>query len=282
MNERSYILLCDRMAPVWSSQQKWIDHPVSLISMRLATVVNLDPSAVQALESFVHQQWQLQKTAVFLPLPRQIRALFFDFDATVVEEETIVELARHVGVSDQVELITRRAMLGELDFSAALRERVQLLRGLPAETLLKVQNKLHISKGLPSFCRRLLKADRRGYIVSGGFDVIVEDIAESLGFSGFLANHLEISNQSLTGRVVGNIIDGQAKASYVRQHAQSHGLSPDQIVCIGDGANDIPMMQVAGVRFGHHPKPPLLPHLDGAIFNGDFDLLADVLLVSPT
>lgn len=270
------------MAPVWSASLVWTDHPVSLPGLRLASTNDLDPPSLQALKTFIQQQWHQQKTAVLIPRGRKPRALFFDFDATVVEEESIVELARHAGVSAQVELITRRAMLGELDFAAALRERVNLLTGLPADTLLTVQKNLHISKGLPSFCRRILTKRCPGFIVSGGFDVIVRDVAESLGFSGFLANHLEIAQQRLTGRVQGAIVDGQAKADYVCQYAQTHHLSPDQIVCIGDGANDIPMMQQAGIRLGHHPKPPLLPHLDGALYDGDFDLMADVLLVSPS
>ncbi len=274
-----FIVLSDLHAPVWTLPFGWRFQLASLPGFQMAVSSPLSPAQQQQLRHSVQQQWQSHKTAMAVHrTPPQ--ALFFDFDATVVEEESIVELARHAGVMPAVEDITRRAMNGELDFANALRERVKLLQGLPADLMGDVTRGLTPSAGLLPLTQQAATLNIPYSIVSGGFDAIVAPIAQQYGYTAFLANHLNQENGRLSGTVTSPIVDAQAKARFIQDFKSRHHIPQECVVCIGDGANDIPMMAEGGWRLGHHPKPVLLPHLDGAIFNGDLRLIADLLRVA--
>lgn len=279
MANADFIVLCEIHAPVWSLPFGWRLQPASLPGFQMAVSSPISSAQQQQLRYVIQQQWQNHRTAIAVHC-KAPQALFFDFDATVVEEESIVELARHAGVMPAVEDITRRAMNGELDFANALRERVKLLQGLPADMIEEVARGLTPSAGLLPLTRQAADLQIPCSIVSGGFDDIVAPIAQQFGFTAFLANHLDQENGRLSGTVSSPIVDAQAKASFIQDYKSRHRIPQEGIVCIGDGANDIPMMAEGGWRLGHHPKPVLLPHLDGAIFTGDLRLIADLLRVA--
>ena len=234
------------------------------------------PAISAHLRQLIFQQNSIGLTCLALP-ERSWQAIFFDMDSTVIAEESIVELARAAGKEAEVEALTTAAMAGQIDFEASLRQRVALLKGLPIERLEEVRERLQINRGMHAFMSAAKKLSIKLFLVSGGFNCLAESIADELGFNGFLANQLEIKEQKLTGQMDGPIIDGVAKANFLRKICQYHNIKLSDAVAIGDGANDIPMMQAAGAAIGYHPKPILFPHINGANFH-DHRLLIPALL----
>ena len=208
---------------------------------------------------------------------RPWKAAFFDMDSTVIAEESIVELARASGKEREVAIITERAMAGELDFVTALRARVQMLAGVPEEIFATVAKSLTINPGMAAFALAARARGLRLFLVSGGFRRLASVIAAELGFDGFEANELEVKNQRLSGQLQGSIIDGVAKARYLEVKCLELGLDHREVIAVGDGANDLPMLQLAGAALGYHPKAVLLPHIHGANYH-DHRLLIHTLL----
>ena len=217
-----------------------------------------------------------RQSAALVRVDHGIQALFFDMDATVIAQESIDELAKVAGVGAQVELITTAAMNGRIDFPMALRERVALLKGLSLAAVADVGRSLTINLGMTEFLATARRHGVKCYIVSGGFTTLVAPVAATLGFDDMCANTLGVANGTLTGTVDGAIVDGAMKREYVARTMTTLGASPQQAAVVGDGANDRPMMQSAGVAFGFHPKAILTPDLDGATFS-DHRLLARFL-----
>lgn len=209
---------------------------------------------------------QRKVSAICLP-QRRYRAVFFDMDSTAIAQESIVELARAAGKAEEVAHITERAMAGELDFAAALRERVRMLKGLPAEVIDVVGKSLTTNPGLPEFAAWAQKRGIQLFLVSGGFVPLAAGLARDLGFAGFHANQLEIVSGRLSGEVLGAIVDADAKAAFLRATCQRLGIAPTDVIAVGDGANDLPMLREAGAAIGFCPKELLLPHLDGALYD---------------
>ncbi|MEM7218081.1 MAG: phosphoserine phosphatase SerB [Pseudomonadota bacterium] len=196
---------------------------------------------------------------------RNRRLVAFDMDSTLIRAEVIDELARRHGVYDAVAAITARAMAGELDFAASLRERVGLLRGLPASTLSEVAASVELSDGAE---RLLLALGHFGYrtaILSGGFQPIGEDLARRLGIDHVFANRLQIRDGVLTGELDGEIIDAEAKARKLIELCAAQGISVGQAIALGDGANDLPMLATAGLGIAFHAKPLVKESADHSI-----------------
>jgi phosphoserine phosphatase len=183
------------------------------------------------------------------------RLIVFDMDSTLIQMEVIDELARLAGVGDKVSAITAAAMRGELDFQASFRRRLALLRGLPASALAKVAENLPITPGAHRLLRTLKLLGYKTAILSGGFDFVAQKLQKELGFDYVHTNELEIENGMLTGQPVGSIVDGARKAQLLEEIARREGISMQQTIAVGDGANDLPMLSIAGLGVAFHAKP---------------------------
>jgi phosphoserine phosphatase len=185
------------------------------------------------------------------------RLIFFDMDSTLVDMEIIDEMARRAGVFREVARITEKAMQGEFDFEESLVQRVALLKGLSVEVLAEIRNTLRLSDGVEELVRTLKWLGFKTGVVTGGFDFFSDHMKEKLGFDFAFANHLEIKNKALTGRVTGKIVDAAEKARIVNQTACDEGILLDQTVVVGDGANDALMLGQAGLGIAYNAKKRL-------------------------
>jgi phosphoserine phosphatase len=197
------------------------------------------------------------------------RLVCLDVDSTFVQGEFIDELAELAGVKPAVAEITSRAMRGELDFQAALRERVALLAGLPMERALTLCERFVLSPGAEDLARALRRLGVRVGLVSGGFDFFVDRLRSRFELDFAFANQLEVENERLTGRVLGAIVDGQRKAQVLRDMANVYRIDTRQTVAVGDGANDIFMLEAAGLGIAYQAKPKLLAHADAYFLHHD-------------
>jgi len=181
-----------------------------------------------------------------------------DMDSTLINIECIDEIADMHGVKTEVAAITESAMCGEIDFRTSLTRRVSLLAGLHERALAKVYAKrLRLNPGAEALMASLKAAGVRTALVSGGFAYFTEHMRRELGFDYAWANELEVVDGRLTGRVVGPVIDAQAKADCLAATRSALGIAPEQVLCCGDGANDIPMFRAAGFGVAYRPKPAL-------------------------
>ena len=206
---------------------------------------------------------------------RAKRLVCMDVDSTLVDGEVIEMVAAHAGHAGEVAAITDAAMAGEVDFEAALRRRVALLDGTPVEALDEVRASLRLMPGARTLVRTL---HRLGYVVamvSGGFSAITEPLREELGIAYGAANELEVVGGRLTGRLVGPIVDRAAKAEWLRRFADLAGVPLAQTVAVGDGANDVDMLAIAGLGIAFNAKPVVqeaadtalsMPYLDAILF----------------
>jgi len=186
---------------------------------------------------------------------RAKRLVVMDVDSTLIQAEVIDELAAAAGVRDACAAITHRAMNGELDFPAALKERVALLKGLPVSALDEVHARIAYTPGARSLVTVLKEMGYRIAILSGGFTFFTDRFQAELGLDYAFANVLEVADGHLTGQTVGPVVDGARKADLVREIAQREGIRLDQVIAIGDGANDLPMMGLAGLGVAFNAKP---------------------------
>jgi phosphoserine phosphatase len=204
---------------------------------------------------------------------RQKRLFIADMDATMVEEETLDELAGYVGLKDQIAAITKRAMNGELDFKSALRERVGLLKGLPESALADTAKKMHFTQGGKELLAALKRSNIHCILVSGGFTFFTSKVAQTLGFDENHGNTLTIDNGALTGTVGEPILDKNFKKSCLEETARRLNIALTQTIAIGDGANDLPMLQTAGLGIGWRPKPILRDVLPNHLLYTGLDAL---------
>lgn len=186
---------------------------------------------------------------------RNRRLVVFDMDSTLIRCEVIDELAKLAGVGEQVAEITERAMRGELDFKSSFRERLALLRGLPYSEVEAFADRLPLMEGATHLISTLKKLGFKTAICSGGFTLFGYKLQKDLGIDYVHANELEVQDGLLTGRVVGEIVDGTRKAELMRQMADELGLARRQTIAVGDGANDLPMIQQAGLGIAFRAKP---------------------------
>ncbi len=181
--------------------------------------------------------------------------VIMDVDSTLIMEEGIDLLGEEAGVGIQVAAITERAMRGEMDFEEALRERVYLLQGLPVTIFEHIRKKIHFTPGAADLVAELHERGYKVGLVSGGFHETVDQLAQELELDYVCANRLEVENGYLTGRVVGEIVTKETKKERLQAWALENNLSLAQTVAIGDGANDLPMIQTAGVGIAFCAKP---------------------------
>ncbi|HVT97502.1 MAG TPA: phosphoserine phosphatase SerB [Acidobacteriaceae bacterium] len=193
-----------------------------------------------------------QRESIF----RRNRRLFaFDMDSTLIQGEVIDELAKMAGVGDKVARITEAAMRGELQFDQSFTRRVALLQGLPAERVHSLLEAIPLAEGAERLIRTLRMLGYKTAILSGGFTFFAQHLQQRVGIDYVHANELEIANGVVTGRVVPPIVNGERKAAFLTEIAKSEDISLEQVVAVGDGANDIPMLRVAGMGIAYRAKP---------------------------
>jgi phosphoserine phosphatase len=204
---------------------------------------------------------------------RQKRLLIADLESTVIENEMLNEMADLVGLRDRVAAITRRAMNGELDFATALRARVALFAGQPADLVLEAARRIRITPGAEALVRTMKAAGGRAILVSGGFHVFARAIGETLGFDRAHANRLAIAGDKLTGAVREPILDAAGKRAVLLKSAAELGIDPAETLAVGDGANDLPMLGAAGLGIAYRAKPHVRAQIRTRIDHADLSAL---------
>ncbi|MDG1818298.1 MAG: phosphoserine phosphatase SerB [Porticoccaceae bacterium] len=202
---------------------------------------------------------------------RNRRLVVFDMDSTLIDAEVIDELAIEAGVGEQVAAITEAAMQGEIDFKQSFTQRMALLKGLDVSVLQSVAERLRLNEGAEHLISTLRKLGYKTAIVSGGFTFFGEYLRERLGVDYVYANQLDIKDGLVTGQVSGDIIDGQRKAELLREIAEKEGLKLQQVIAVGDGANDLPMLGIAGLGIAFRAKPLVKASAEQSISNLGLD-----------
>lgn len=206
---------------------------------------------------------------------RAKRLVVMDVDSTLIENEVINLLAEEAGVGEKVAEITATALRGEIDFEGSLRERVALLQGLGEDAIQRVSERISVTPGARTFLRALRRMGMKTAIVSAGFTRFADALAADLKIDYSLSNTLEVENGALTGRLTGELVDGPRKARFIHDLASEEGIAPSQVVAVGDGANDLDMLSVAGLGIAFNAKPVVkeradtsvsVPYLDAVLF----------------
>ncbi|WP_421507190.1 phosphoserine phosphatase [Erwinia rhapontici] len=195
--------------------------------------------------------------------------LVMDMDSTAIEIECIDEIAKLAGSGERVAEVTERAMRGELDFAASLRERVATLKDADANILKTVRDQLPLMPGLTSLVAKLQALGWHVAIASGGFTYFAEYLRDTLHLSAIAANVLEIRDGKLTGEVLGDIVDAQYKADTLHKLAARFDIAPEQTVAVGDGANDLPMIKASALGIAYHAKPKVNEQTEVIIRHAD-------------
>lgn len=208
---------------------------------------------------------------------REKRLIVFDMDSTLVDAEIIDELAKYAGVEEEVRRITEDAMKGDIDFKKALEERVKLLKGLPVDVLERIYKNIRFTEGAKELIQALKRAGYKVAVVSGGFTYFTDRLKEELNLDYAFGNELEIKDGKLTGRIKGRIIDANEKARIIEEIAMKEGISKENVVAVGDGANDKIMIENAGLGIAFNAKEALKDVADGSISKENLIGLACVL-----
>lgn len=211
---------------------------------------------------------------------RSKRLVVMDMDSTLIRIEVIDELARAAGVHKEVAAITERAMQGEMNYDESLRQRVALLKGLSAAALDKIASELPLTDGAETLVAVLKRLGYRLAIISGGFSRAADALKRRLGVDYAFSNNLEIEGGALTGRVIGPIVNAQRKAELLEIIAQLEGVVLDQVIAVGDGANDILMLEKAGLGIAFHAKTKLREAADTSISGAGLDAILYLLGIS--
>ncbi|MFR1234837.1 MAG: phosphoserine phosphatase SerB [Barnesiella sp.] len=223
---------------------------------------NTMQSDFMKLSSELEMDISLQEDSMYR---RCRRLICFDMDSTLIETEVIDELAMKAGVGEKVKAITESAMRGEIDFSESFRRRVSLLKGLDVSVMREIAENLPITEGVDRLMQVLKRAGYKIAILSGGFTYFGNYLKQKYGIDYVYANELEIENNKLTGRHVGDIVDGKRKAELLRLISQVENVNIAQTIAVGDGANDLPMLSAAGLGIAYHAKPKVKANADQSI-----------------
>jgi phosphoserine phosphatase len=219
----------------------------------------------------------LQREGLFR---RSKRLVVMDMDSTLIPIEVIDELARAHGVAEQVAAVTERAMAGEMDYDVSLRSRLALLKGLDVSVLERLAADLPLTDGAERLIRVLKRLGYRTAVISGGFSIAADSLKARLGIDYAYSNTLEVKGGKLTGEVVGPIVNGRRKAELLETIAQAEGVLLDQVIAVGDGANDLPMLEKAGLGIAFHAKQKLREAADTSISTGGLDSILYLLGIS--
>lgn len=211
---------------------------------------------------------------------RNRRLVVFDMDSTLIEAEVIDELAIVAGVGEQVAKITESAMRGELDFNESFRRRVALLEGLDESALELVAGRLRLTEGAETLMITLKRLGYKTAILSGGFSFFANRLRDKLGFDYVYANELDIQNGVVTGKVIGEIVDGNRKAELLKDIARRENIALEQVIAVGDGANDLPMLSIAGLGIAFRAKPLVKASARQSISNLGLDSILYLLGIS--
>ena len=232
-----------------------VENSNACVELEISGIVDASPALRAELMSLTQRfdiDIAVQRESVF----RRNRRLFvFDMDSTLIEGEVIDELAKLHGVGDKVSAITASAMRGELDFNQSFTKRVALLAGLPESRLEDIIRTIPLAGGAERLIQTLKSLGYKTAVLSGGFTFFGRHLQNRLGIDYVYANELETANGAVTGRVVGEIVDGKKKAELLKMLAEKENISVDQVVAVGDGANDLPMLNLAGMGIAFHAKP---------------------------
>ena len=195
----------------------------------------------------------------------QRKFLIMDVDSTLIQQEVIELLAAHAGKREEVTVVTEAAMRGEIDFAQSLHARVAVLAGLPAAVVDAVRAEVTLSLGAAELVAAFHAAGHVVAVISGGFNQILQPIAEGLGLEYWIANEPEIVDGALTGKVIGEVIDRAAKEKYLREWAAREGIPMEHTIAVGDGANDLDMLGAAGIGVAFNAKPAVRAVADAAV-----------------
>lgn len=232
-----------------------VENAIACVELEVSGIEDLSASLRAELMQLTHRfniDIAFQRESIY----RRNRRLFaFDMDSTLIQAEIIDELAKLHGVGDKVSAITAAAMRGELDFKQSFTRRIALLQGLPESKLDQVLHSVALAEGAERLIHTVKSLGYKTAVLSGGFTFFGRHLQNSLGLDYVYANELEIQNGVVTGKVAGEIVDGQKKAALLRMLVEKENISLDQVVAVGDGANDLPMLNLAGMGIAFHAKP---------------------------
>ncbi|MFJ1457229.1 phosphoserine phosphatase SerB [Nocardia sp. N2S4-5] len=258
------------------------DYPV--IGLELMVTAPTDPAAETAMRtvlSVVAAKENVDVAVERAGLARRAKRLIvFDVDSTLIQGEVIEMLAAHAGVEDEVRKVTEAAMRGEIDFAESLRQRVATLAGLDEAVIDEVAEVIELTPGARTTIRTLRRLGFRCGVVSGGFRQVIEPLAHDLELDFVQANTLEVVGGKLTGKVIGEIVDRPGKAVALRRFAAEAGVPMEQTVAVGDGANDIDMLNAAGLGIAFNAKPALREVADAALSHPYLDAVLFILGVT--
>jgi len=256
------------------------DYPVTGLELRVSAPPGLGEQLQASLARVGAQQGIDVAVEKYTLERRNKRLIVFDVDSTLIQGEVIEMLAERAGSGEAVAAITDAAMRGEIDFTDSLHQRVSTLAGLPAEVLDEVADRVELTPGARTTIRTLRRLGFHCGVVSGGFRQVIEPLAHDLMLDFVAANELEVVDGVLTGRVVGPIIDRAGKAKALRDFATQAGVPMEQTVAVGDGANDIDMLNAAGLGVAFNAKPALREVADASLNHPYLDTVLFILGVT--
>ncbi len=259
---------CDRMheAGLIVENSIWIDDGYAVDINFTGDIL----TAKQTLASITDAlNWVVQPTE-----NREKKMLISDMDSTMITVECIDELADYAGIKEQIAAVTEAAMRGELDFEEALRGRVALLKGLNADNIITcLDERVTMSKGAKILVQTMASRGAKCILVSGGFTQFARSVAMELGFHEYYANELAIADHLISGNIIGAIVDAQRKKDILQKIVDKNDWSISQTLAVGDGANDIPMIEAAGLGVAYKAKPAAQKAADMKIVHGDLTAL---------
>ncbi len=248
----------------FTSKLIWLDK-------NKAAEVAISDKAQSSLISHLRETLEKDRIDFFITKNenRQKKLLLADMDSTIAQGETLDELAKYAGIKDKIAEITARAMEGELDFHDALRERISLLKGLETTALNATLTETKTNEGAETFIKTMRKNGATCVLVSGGFTFFTEALAKQCDFNFNYGNTLEIEDDKLTGKVIEPILDKHAKVEILEKYIKELDITADDCLTIGDGANDLPMLKMADLGMGYHPKEAVKSNINNCILYGD-------------